>query len=256
MRSSNKIISANNDVGIIEYQPQKVHIDSKTQSQNFIALQKSDQYESFKIDDLISTQIGLSEAKAKKFEMEVEKNVVEKLKTIEERAYKEAYELGLIEGKKKAYEDYETLIQAQLAKLNDLMESIATMKKKILEANESQMVDLLYYLAKKIAIDHIEANPARIVPVLREVVENLSDEEKIMVRVSEEDLQHIESLKKEMKREFDFLKKINLVSSVDIKSGGCTFETRNGTKDATIEERLEKLWKILDDTKPKTTEES
>ena len=118
------------------------------------------------------------------------------------------------------------------------------------------MVDLLYYLAKKIALDHIEANPSRIIPVLREVVENLSDEEKIMVRVSEEDLQHIESLKKEMKREFEFLKKLNLISSVDVRPGGCIFETKNGLKDASIEERVEKLWKILDDTKPKTTEET
>ncbi len=266
MRSSNKnaalknitskIISAQNGSSVLEYEPQKVQVDNITQSKNFVVLQKTDDYESFKIDDLISKQIGLSAAEAKKVEESIESRVIDKLKEVQERSYKEAYDLGLIEGKKKAYDDYQSLIQEQLTKFSELMVSVITMKKKILEANESQMVDLLYYMAKKIALEHIEANPSRIVPVLREVVENLSDEEKITVRISETDLQHVEGLKKELKREFEFLKKLSLISSVDVAVGGCIFETKNGVKDASIEERLLKLWKTIEEAKPKTTEKS
>lgn len=256
MRSSKIIPKEEADMGVLFYEPPRVSVDVQSQEKNFTVLQTVEQNESFKVNKLVSDQIGLAAAEVKRQEKEVEDKALEKMKEVQERAYKEAYDLGLVEGKQKAYDDYQTLIQGRLDNFSDLLASLTKMKKDILDQSETQMIDLIYYMAKKVALEHIQANPARIVPVLREVVDAISEDEKITVRISAEDYTYVEELKKEMKREFEFLKKITLVESSDIKLGGCIFETKNGVKDASVEERLEKLWKVLGENKPKSTDGS
>ncbi len=252
MRSSKIIRKEEADLGVLFYEPPRVAVDVQSQSKNFIALQKIEEQESFKVNKLVADQIGLAAAEVKVQERKIEDKALEKMQEVQERAFKEAYELGLFEGKQKAYDDYQDLIRQQLERFSELMEALATIKKNVLDQNESQMVDLIYYMAKKVALEHIQSNPARIIPVLREVVETMSEDERVTVRISTADYAFVEELRKEMKREFEFLKKITLAESTDVKDGGCIFETKNGLKDASVEERLEKLWKVLQENKPKT----
>ena len=78
--------------------------------------------------------------------------------------------------------------------------------------------------------------------VMREAIEMAQIEESVVVQVSPEQIEFLETLKKESGREFEFLKKVKLEASPEVTKGGCIIETNYGEIDARFEERVQKLW--------------
>src|SRR5690606_6166660 len=123
--------------------------------------------------------------------------------------------------------------------------SLKTMKKDALNQNESMIVDLIYYVAEKVVYEHIQKNDTTIVEIIKQVVDSLDVKEDISVRLNEEDHQVVQNLMKETSSEAEIFKKLKFYSSEEIEKGGCVFETNHGLVDATLEERVNKLWTIL-----------
>ena len=144
----------------------------------------------------------------------------------------------------------------KLQVLRDILESLESLKKDLYVQNESGFVSLIFYLAKKIAVKEIEENPDSVLPVIKSVVEDLHQDERIVIHLSSEDLLFIESLSEKLDKNFDFLKKVRLESSDEIQSGGCFIETEYGSVDATLEQRLSLAWQTLMERVPKTKAKS
>ncbi|MNL36175.1 Yop proteins translocation protein L [compost metagenome] len=117
--------------------------------------------------------------------------------------------------------------------------------------NESHLIKLMFQMASRIAKAELKDNNEAMIEVLRDAVGLAQDEENITVHVSQSQFEFMEELKKEMGRDFEFIKKIRFEPNVEIADGGCIVETNYGEVDARIEQRLEQLWSVLSENIPK-----
>jgi flagellar assembly protein FliH len=240
---------------VFNYVPKQFPIRIETPASQFVQ-QNNTKSSDFKISELVAEQSGIADLNKKQVEIRVEAEALEKLKEVQERAYAEAYDLGLIEGKDKAYEDHTESIQNRILSLDKLLESFEKIKIQLVENNESQLMQLVHLISSRLAMDHIETNKEVVLNVIKQVIEDAQTDEEVVLKISNDDATFVSEMKARNDKSLDFLKNIKIESQTNIKSGGCILETRFGAIDATIEQRFEKVWKAIASKTPKVRNHS
>lgn len=226
---------------ILEYTPPKFEMGVPEAAQSYIELKKT-QPKPFKMAEHLRVQTGVQQIEEVSLEDQVENRTIEKLKEVQEAAYQEAYALGLSEGKKEAFDASSKEINARLQELDQTLVAISDLKKELTLQNEAHIAKLAFHIAEKLAYHTIEANHDVVVEVIRKAVELAQIEEEVTVQVAPTQLEFLNKLKTETGREYEFLKKIKLVSSDGVKEGGCIIETNYGHIDARFDERVKQVW--------------
>lgn len=205
---------------------------------------------SFKIDQLVAEQTGMAELERLSVEAQVEKKALERLKDLEELAYKEAYAVGIDEGREKAFEDNRAEFDQKLRHFEELIASIEHLKSELIAINEAQILKLVMYMARRLAMAEIKERNEVIIDVIRNAVHSAQSDENITIRLSPSDAAFIDEVRGKLGKEFESLKKARFEASDVITSGGCVVETNYGDVDATIEKRFEKLWESVTEKLP------
>lgn len=234
---------------VLEYVPKKFELGTPKQALDYLEQKKRGA--DFRLNETLRIQTGVDEIEKITDEEKTEARALELLKEVQENAYKEAYDLGLNEGRSEAFAKYSKEIEEKLTDLEGLLKSFGEAKKEILNFNESHIVQLVFQIANKIARVEVEKNDQSLLEVLRGAVTLAQDEENITVRVAAEQHEFVEELKKQSGRQFEFLKKIKFEPSSDITKGGCVVETNYGEVDARVEQRVDSLWSTLAENTPK-----
>lgn len=235
----------------IDFKPQKFPMGIPEPAQDFNRLQEA-QPSAFKMNEIILERTGVAEKLRVEREYLAETKALEKLKELEEAAYKEAYSLGMDEGRKEAFAKHETDILLGIENLTKLIASIKELKSELVIYNEAHIVKLLYYMASRLAMNSITEDKEAVVPVLRTVLESSQDEEELTIKVSPEDFEFLNEAVEILKAKIPALNAARIEKAESIKRGGCIVETNYGQVDATIEERLGRLWETVKNTAPKS----
>jgi flagellar assembly protein FliH len=234
---------------VLEYVPKKFELGTPKQALAYLEQKKRGA--DFRLNETLRIQTGVDEIEKATEEEKIEAQALELFKEIQEGAYKEAYELGLTEGRHEAFTKFSRDIEDRLADLEGLLKSLEEAKTEIINFNEAHMVQLAFHIANKLARVEVEKNDQSLIEVLRGAVTLAQDEENVTVHVATEQHEFVEELKKQNGRQFEFLKKIKFEPSNEIKKGGCIVETNYGEVDARIEQRVESLWNTLAENMPK-----
>jgi len=244
----------------VAYSPRKFPATISKTAHDFVAFnsERSGDHEvsGFRLDKIVSQQTGVAELERLSIEEKVEREALTRLKELQESAYQQAYQLGLEEGREKAYLESQEHIKQSLVSLHQLLSSIENVKQELVTYNETHIVRLCYYMAKRIAMDEIAERRELILSVANQAIQNAQSEEEMTVRLSPADLQFIEQMKEKLPKEYDSLKRAKLDSSDEIRDGGCVVETNYGNVDATVEQRVEKLWEAIAGKLPKVKDET
>jgi flagellar assembly protein FliH len=128
-----------------------------------------------------------------------------------------------------------------------LIEEIKNIKTNLEKENEKQLAKLCFYMAKRLLMKEIIEDEAYIMNLTKKTIEMVQSDENITIRVSPEDLKWIEENKTQFFQEVDVDASTKIEEDRDISRGGVIIESQFGVIDARVEERLEKLEKILDD---------
>jgi flagellar assembly protein FliH len=236
------------DVCVLEYDPQNIVLDipdSKEKMEEDSATAK------FKLDELLAEQTGLASKERAAIEKAIEEGVLRRLQEVQEKAYEEAHSLGMEEGRTEGEKKFAEEVNNQLKKLSEMLRSLESLKKDLITQNESLIVELAFHLGRTIAMDHIETNPDRILPVLSKIMDALQADDEVRIRLAEEDVKDIEKLQAYMHEEFENLQKVKFVGDPNMAVGGCIVESAFGQIDASIEERVQRLWQTMKETRPK-----
>ncbi len=209
----------------------------------------------FKLSDLIAQQAGISQLESDKQKDKLNAQVLERLKEVEEQAYKNGYDLGLIEGTEKAFQEAKSDLVERLAAFAEILKGIETLKSRLHVDNESELINLVFLTAKRLALRDLEVNREAVTEILRNVVSEMQGDERITVRLAAEDLYFIETLQDKTEHRLENFERIKFITDEKIKPGGCMIETAYGTIDATIEERLERTWQTLQSKIPQKPRE-
>lgn len=243
MRLSKTIVKAEKaPQKVLEFVPPKFEIGATEQAKAYLAKKQG---ADFRMSDVIRVQTGVEQMEATLVEESVEQMVLERLKEVQETAYQEAYQLGLDEGRKKSFEENSEMIKSRLENVDKLLISIGDLKKELIAQNESHLVQLAFQMAKRLAHVEVQADPKVVVDVIRQAIEHAQVEESVTVQVAPEQLEFLESLKKETGREFEFMKKLKLEPVANVSLGGAVITTNYGEIDARFEERVNKLWSVI-----------
>jgi flagellar assembly protein FliH len=97
----------------------------------------------------------------------------------------------------------------------------------------------------------IAEKPEIILEIVRQAIQGAQSDESVNVRVSPVDLEFIEHVREKLGKEFDLLKRAKFEAAESITTGGCIVETNYGDVDATVEQRVNKLWDSLKEKLPK-----
>jgi flagellar assembly protein FliH len=239
---------------VLEYAPKKFDLGVPQPAKTFME-QKRITPTGFKMADTVRIHTGVDDIEAKTVADQAEEQVLHKLKEIQEIAYKEAYQLGLEEGKKDAFNSHSARIEANLEMFDKNIEAIAKIKTELIAQNEAHMMKLIFQIGCRIANHEIkDFAKESVLKTISKALELAQTEENITVTVANSQLEFLEELQKANNREFEFLKKIKLTSSDDVFEGGCVVHTNYGEIDARVEERVAKLWEEIEASLPRVKE--
>lgn len=235
----------------LDYAPKKFPLAISPIAVDFVQYQSKQEQPSFHIDRLVANQTGIDELERLSIEEKVEKEALARLKNLEEEAYHEAYQLGLQEGTEKAFLEQSEIISEKLGHLDRILSKIQNLKVDLVNFNEAHIMRLIFYMAKRLMLDEVAANPESVLTVVQQAIANAQSEEDVVIRVSPMDFSFIETIKEKMGKEYDAIRKAKIESSDDITNGGCVIATNFGDVDAQVEKRLEQLWEAISEKVPK-----
>lgn len=231
------------------YKPKPFQFEASAIAQDFVEREK-DNSSGFQVSKIVSEAAGIEELRRKNMEAAVEETVLQRMKDIEEQAYCQAYDLGLIEGEKKAFEEKSAEFRQRIEELDQLLTYLDSMKLQMLQQNEVHFLHLLTRMAAKIALHDVEVNQEPLAQYLKQVVESLAEDDRVNVHVSKADYDYLEDLWKRLGKQAPSLDRIKLIPESDITPGGALIETNFGAIDATIEQRVKKVWDEINSKTP------
>lgn len=234
---------------VLEFVPMRFDLGTPQQALNYLT--EKTKGVDFRMNDAVRIHTGIDQVEKGSEEQRVEEAALEKLKSIQEAAFQEAYNLGLEEGRKKAFDKFAGLITARVESLDSLMLNLKDLKKEMALFNETHLIQLVFSMASRLAKTNLEGNQDAMVQILRDAVSLSQDEENITVHVSASQFEFLEELKKETGRDFEFVKRIRFEPNEEISEGGCIVETNYGEVDARIEQRVSQLWTAISENLPK-----
>lgn len=151
-----------------------------------------------------------------------------------EQLQQKAIEEGRVEG----YAEGRAIVHAEVQRLQTLMQSADERWHQLHETAAAQVLDLALELARHILRHEITVHPEMILPVVREVLETLTDNgshAQLLLHPSDAQLvrEHL----------IDDLKQggWKIIEDPRITPGGCRINTNHGEVDATLEKRWERV---------------
>ena len=235
----------------VQFAPGKFPFRISEAAKGFVAYQEAEGTKDFYLDPIIAGQTGVTELERVSIEALVEKEALQKFKDVEEAAHREGFKLGQEEGRQLSLEQHTVELKEKIASLESVLESMEKIKHELVTFNESHILKLIFYIARRVAMSEIQAKPEIIIEVIRQAVQSSQEEENIAVFLSTTDAEFIEKNREAFGREGEFLKRLKLEQRPEIQPGGCIVETNYGVVDSTIEQRVSKLWESLADKIPR-----
>lgn len=237
------------DVTVLNYTPKQ--FDFGTPGSAIEYLRQKEEGSDFILSDVLRTTTGVEEIERLSEEQKIEEKVLDKISVLQQDAYQKAYELGFLEGNKKAIEDKTNDLNAQSFEIDKLMASLVQIKEEMVHQNEAHIITMIYQIASKLAFDHVNENQDVVLKIIKKSIEEAQADEHVNVLVANEQLEFLEKIKQTEKRENEFLKKVKFIGSDTVTVGSCIVETNYGVIDARIEERINKLWTEFRQAVPK-----
>lgn len=237
-----------------DYKPREISIGVSTSAQSFVndvAFTSTD----FKIADLIAKQAGISQLEDDARQDKINRQVLERFKEVQEKAYEEGYNLGLIEGSEKAFADMKAELTKKQSDLETLLKRVETLKARLLVDNEENLIRLVYLTANKMALRDLEENREAVLEILKSVMTEMQADEKVVVQLSKQDFEFINHIQEKSGQKIESLERVKFVVNESIRPGGCKIETEYGSVDATVDERLERTWQTMQSRIPRNSPE-
>ncbi len=180
----------------------------------------------------------------------IDQKVLEALQPVQEKAYQEAYQLGLEDGRIRAFDERKLEINELIQDLKKTIESLEKAKSQIYIQNELGIVELIKAAVKRVAMREMSLEPSVIKDLIKRGVEASQHDERINIYVNSGDLKSIEELYQEMKLETSFGERIKIIGTDSVQPHGAIIETNFGEVDLQTETRFARLWDEIQEISP------
>ena len=191
-----------------------------------------------------------AEEEASKVVAEAEKRVAEleaSAASKVEAAEREAAKKGREEGREEGYKEGQAEVERLVGRLHVILDRAMDKRAEILAETETQVVELVLLVAKKVVKVISENQKSVVVQNIQQALRKLKTKSDVIVRVNIADLQLATEHVKDFVAMAENAKKLQIVEDGTVDRGGCVIETDFGEIDARIASQLSELEeKILD----------
>lgn len=164
---------------------------------------------------------------------EIQNEAIENANAIIEEARQKGFEEGYSEVKKQ----YEDLLQeAEFIKEHARVEY-----KEVLESIESDAVNVVLDIARKVLGMEISTNKEVVLGLIKQAFEKCSSKENVVLKVSNEDFDYVCDNKDIILGKIDGIGELDVKKDSSLRAGGCIVETAYGTIDASMETKFKKI---------------
>lgn len=174
---------------------------------------------------------------ARKDAAKYEAQVKSELSGLEEQARKKGYDTGYAEG----YDTGRAEVTRLVERIHTIIQRIIEKRSEIIEGTETQIVNLVLMIAKKV-IKVISENQRNVViNNVLQALRKLKTRGDVVVRVNLEDLKVTSEHTKEFLKLVENVKSINVLEDSTVDQGGCLIETDFGEIDGRISSQLNEI---------------
>ena len=165
-----------------------------------------------------------------------------------EQIRKDAYEQGYQQGTKEGMAACQARLEAALDNLNRSLSALDRLKTGILHGMESEVLALILAVLDRIFFTP-EAFPKHLIhQVVREAVNQLSEAEKLTVKLSQADITFVKEIQPELLQQTEELTHLKLVADPNLHPGDCLVESPVSKVDATLATRRKRVISLLEET--------
>lgn len=168
---------------------------------------------------------------------------------VSEEAKKKGFSAGYEDGNKKGYDEaYQKFRQDgedRLKKLELFLKECESAKAEIFRENERFLLELVFQIARMVALKEIAQDKDYITRLACELIEKVGVRENITVYIGRNDSESITKMNEGFIKNFGELKNLKIEVSDKIIDGGCRVETQWNAVDARIETQLKSIYENL-----------
>ncbi|AOY77320.1 FliH/SctL family protein [Clostridium formicaceticum] len=164
-------------------------------------------------------------------------------KKILEDAKAQGYQEGLQRGQQEGYHEFQQLMEEAVA----AKQEVYHFRKKLVKELEEEIIDLVVYCVKKVIDYALEENNEILLNLVKKGLEKCTFTEKLVIRVSEEGYEVLNSYKNKIYMMLEGIDSIEIKSDVALKKGSIIIETLSGKVDASIDVQIKQIETLFEE---------
>jgi flagellar assembly protein FliH len=169
----------------------------------------------------------------------------EDFKTKIARLEREAYEKGFAQGQRDGLDLEKSKMEEMGRQYEALLAELRDLKIHIFHDSEGEMLQLVQLIVKKVVGEEIKTGEAVIKHSIKSAAKFLTDKRKVRIIINPEDMEEVRKMLPDLSR----LTKggnFQLTEDPSVGKGGCMLETGFGRVNATIDDQLDEIIKVID----------
>ncbi|MDR3354041.1 MAG: hypothetical protein LBO21_03295 [Synergistaceae bacterium] len=151
------------------------------------------------------------------------------------------YSEGIVKAEAEVKADYEGRFSAVLKLLAGINESLTAERERMILAHAPQMVRLWEMMLGKMLQVKVEMDPEVVGRVLKNILNRVSDRERILIYLNGADIEMIDGSKEALMDSVRGVKFFEIMSDENVDRGSCLIETNLGIYDARWRTQLEQV---------------
>lgn len=190
-------------------------------------------------------EIEGAKKEAERIKKQAYEEIEAKKKEIFEKAKKDGYEKGLLEGQNKGYKEGFSTFEGAIKGVEKLKDSLFNERDKLLLSLSNDIARLIMGYVKGIIKLELKLRDDIILGNINAALNHIRSKDSITIILSEDDFEFVQEKSDEIIRMVKGIKNIKFLKLPHIRKGGCEIETNYGSIDATIENQLYELEKLI-----------
>lgn len=203
----------------------------------------------FKVSSVVYEQRGMKKQEENETELKIQGEVDKRFKLILEEAYNKGFEQGQADGFKKIESDLENEVLERLRKIEELVSEALAFKDEVFKQQKLQMYEMLKMLVKWIALKEIKDDKNYISRLLEKIIYELQSKTNLLIKLNPERFSEFPEVLATIENKMGKLSNVRVEVDHELDKNGVVVESENGIIDASIQsqfEILEELFKTLE----------
>ncbi|HWR43169.1 FliH/SctL family protein [Sporomusa sp.] len=168
----------------------------------------------------------------------------------QEDGHTQGYQEGFTQGHQAVLSEMQQTMQLTLEKADHIIKAAEKEAYQLIIDAERQVVEIALAVASKVLAREIEENPTTILPIVKEALGKVRDQDHIVIRVNPEDYEMVLMAKRDLQLMVGREHAVNVCADHIVPSGGCVIDTALGTVDARLDTKLEMVYKAIQEALP------